>query len=800
MAGKYTLMGALGLQDQMSPTLSRVLGLVNATTHATERLNRAIGTLGRTRPVIRVKDEATPAISRIEQRLAKAGKTPVNLRLITGGATGQVAAGLTPGGSAGALAAAERQAQRLTRLDQVRVERAAREQERLRLRAERQQEQGRLRAEREAVRTLLRQQREQARASTLAERQAARALQRQQREEARAATLADRQRKSTLDALGRGVERVTGRLWGTGRSLAGGLFSLVTAPFRMVGGALTSLPGILGVAGGVAGVAWLVKGSLEFSSNMEQAQIAFTTMLGSAEKAKSFIQELWQFAAKTPFEFPDVQQGARMLLAMGFAAKEVVPWLTSIGNATSALGASQEVIQRVILAIGQIRAKGKLMGEEIRQLAETGIPVVEILAKKLGMAKEEIMEGGRAGIDAERALAALYGGLNERFGGGMLAQSRTFKGLFTTLKDNTMALLGGLGDGIRGKLQPRLMQIVDFFEQNPKKVAQWRQRLVSLGYSATKSLMDLFDRAMTRIGAMIDSPRFQQADFWGKLRIAWDELIGKPFADWWNSTGRQTIDRYTGQIADAIVEGLDKVAIPLGLKAAEIGIKIGEGLVAGLWEHAKKDPVLALVLGAGAGVAAPVPGPAKVGVAAAVAVAPVVTRGLNEAGKYLPGTSTYAERKISQETDTLRKLKEANRQGQPLFPNTAIREAKPNYPTSPLNALRRLFGLQEHARGGIFSQPHVGMVAEAGREAIIPLDGGARNRGAALWERAGEELGMGTPQAAKAGARETERVVEKREVTLHINISRADNPEDDEILRRLKQAIYSELEGYLANG
>lgn len=59
-----------------------------------------------------------------------------------------------------------------------------------------------------------------------------------------------------------------------------------------------------------------------------------------------------------------------------------------------------------------------------------------------------------------------------------------------------------------------------------------------------------------------------------------------------------------------------------------------------------------------------------------------------------------------------------------------------------------------HAEGGILSTPHVGLVAEDGPEAIIPLGGKRRARGMELWRRAGEALGVreyaagGVPSAA----------------------------------------------------
>jgi hypothetical protein len=47
-----------------------------------------------------------------------------------------------------------------------------------------------------------------------------------------------------------------------------------------------------------------------------------------------------------------------------------------------------------------------------------------------------------------------------------------------------------------------------------------------------------------------------------------------------------------------------------------------------------------------------------------------------------------------------------------------------------------------HATGGILTRPHLGMVAEAGPEAIIPLSSKMRDRGIELWKQAGRFLGV----------------------------------------------------------
>ena len=66
---------------------------------------------------------------------------------------------------------------------------------------------------------------------------------------------------------------------------------------------------------------------------------------------------------------------------------------------------------------------------------------------------------------------------------------------------------------------------------------------------------------------------------------------------------------------------------------------------------------------------------------------------------------------------------------------TAARELSVNIPE-----LMKVNNIVPHAEGGIFSQPHIGLVAEAGREAIIPLED--KSRGIPLWVAAGEEMGM----------------------------------------------------------
>src|SRR5690606_32308872 len=50
----------------------------------------------------------------------------------------------------------------------------------------------------------------------------------------------------------------------------------------------------------------MVKRGIDFHALIQSSEIAFTTMLGSAEKAKKMIDDLYSFALTTPFQFPDL--------------------------------------------------------------------------------------------------------------------------------------------------------------------------------------------------------------------------------------------------------------------------------------------------------------------------------------------------------------------------------------------------------------------------------------------------------------------------------------------------------------
>lgn len=202
----------------------------------------------------------------------------------------------------------------------------------------------------------------------------------------------------------------------------------------------------VGVAVGAASAA--VGVFLREAGRFEQSEIAFTTLLGNAEKAKSFLNDLAQFAARTPFTLPGVEQNAKQLLAVGIETEKVVPTLKALGDVASGLSVP---LERLILNFGQVKTQGKLTGRELRDFAIAGVPLLEILANQMGKTKEEITEmvsKGKVGFeDVEKAFISLTseGG---RFSNLMDKQSRSLFGLLSNLKDQLILIARELGGPI----------------------------------------------------------------------------------------------------------------------------------------------------------------------------------------------------------------------------------------------------------------------------------------------------------------------------------------------------------------
>ena len=223
-----------------------------------------------------------------------------------------------------------------------------------------------------------------------------------------------------------------------------------------------------GFAAAAAAMGALGIASVKMAGEMQANKRAFATLLGDSQQAEKFLGDLARFAAETPFELPGLVTASKKLLAYGFAARDIIPIMAAIGDAAAMLGMGQEGIDRMTLAIGQMQAKGKVSGEEMRQLAESGVPAWKFLADAIGKDIPTAMKLAESGaIDSTTGINAILMGMQNRFKGGMAGLSQEIPGLFSTIKDNVAAVMREMGDKIIEALdiKAKMKQLADTLEE-----------------------------------------------------------------------------------------------------------------------------------------------------------------------------------------------------------------------------------------------------------------------------------------------------------------------------------------------
>ena len=152
---------------------------------------------------------------------------------------------------------------------------------------------------------------------------------------------------------------------------------------------MSSLKRTAAEIGGLAAIKKFGADVINATGTMQQLQVSLSTILQDGEKASKLIEEIAQFAAKTPFELNDVAEGAKQLLAYGSSAGTVVDELSMLGDVAAGL---QIPIGQLIYLYGTLRTQGRAMTVDIRQFAGRGIPIYEELAKVLGVSKDQVGE------------------------------------------------------------------------------------------------------------------------------------------------------------------------------------------------------------------------------------------------------------------------------------------------------------------------------------------------------------------------------------------------------------------------
>ena len=201
---------------------------------------------------------------------------------------------------------------------------------------------------------------------------------------------------------------------------------------------------------------------IQRAGKWEQNKISFGTLLKGDENADRFLEDVRQFGAVTPFESEDLLETSKKLLTYGYGQNDILPLMTKIGDAGSALGMSTEDMNWVATSIGRMRSTDKTTLEYLNPLMERGIPAMDYLAKSLGKSKKAVYEMVSDGlIPGAKAAEIIANSMGEQYFGNMEKQSHTYEGLVSTLSDAQAELERAMGEGYNEERKKGLEQEIE---------------------------------------------------------------------------------------------------------------------------------------------------------------------------------------------------------------------------------------------------------------------------------------------------------------------------------------------------
>lgn len=234
---------------------------------------------------------------------------------------------------------------------------------------------------------------------------------------------------------------------------------------NVVAGSASDMRGLLAGSAAAAVAAF----GLQAAGSLEQTQVAFSGLLGSAEEADSFIRDMQQFAATTPFEMPGIVKASQQMLALGASTDETLARMKVIGGAIATSGAiTQESVDRVVRALAQIQGKGRLASEELNQINEVipslqRVQVYTLIGEAMGKSVPQVQALADQGlIPADVALKAIYQQMLLMPGAteAMARQSETLLGRLSTLRD-TARQAAAQGFAPMGEAAGNLLAIIN---------------------------------------------------------------------------------------------------------------------------------------------------------------------------------------------------------------------------------------------------------------------------------------------------------------------------------------------------
>ena len=263
------------------------------------------------------------------------------------------------------------------------------------------------------------------------------------------------------------ITKLRGSMSGAGKFILGGA-GFAAGALGIVG-IISSVQRLIGLWQRLS--AEVAESFYTINTEAEQSRILLSTALGSESAGAQMFEEVLEMATRMPFSIRAISDSFVKLQTAGLdgAAEKV----TTLANAISAFGGSDEDLRLATIAIQQMAGKGVAAMEELRrQLGERVPTAIRGMARELGLSYLELVDKVSTGtlLFNEEAQGALFRGLDDYMGA---AEKRmdSMLGAVRLLKTAWQRLMIDIGDGkgafsSLGKVVRKVADALNSFRQS----------------------------------------------------------------------------------------------------------------------------------------------------------------------------------------------------------------------------------------------------------------------------------------------------------------------------------------------
>jgi tape measure domain-containing protein len=255
---------------------------------------------------------------------------------------------------------------------------------------------------------------------------------------------------------------------------------------------------------GIGAATTAVVGLVSQFAKIEDAQAAFTPLLGGAEKAKELVDRLNETSATTPFQFKNLADSANQLLpVMNGNIEDTIKTIRMLGDTS---GGNAQKLDSITRGFTKAMLKGKVDMESLNMIAEAGVPIFTELAESMGTeVNEAFFKMISAGKVTTKDLTAAFEKMTSEGGiffGGMEIASKTTSGIFSTLKDNISLTAAEIGSILAPTIKDLLKELI-LVAQNVREWVKANKELISERFLTFVDTLKSFFKFLSQNGKTI---------------------------------------------------------------------------------------------------------------------------------------------------------------------------------------------------------------------------------------------------------------------------------------------------------